>query len=208
MSLHWQFFVGSYFNYISIPFVNSFYPHVTPLLICDPCVTPVDNVIIFLAQNLGIKKVCSDDWTWTKMQKNAFCQVKLNSKYVLFFKMIYFCCVSLGGNQYFLDFVQKTFTTLTTDPVLRKCKVWFLLLFGANFCNEDDNNAVIVSLVARDGATQKLAANTVTRFCEISPIWQNFKPLRQVFEGLVGDGQKNLPTFANLLYYLTNFQCC
>ena len=47
----------------------------------------------------------------------------------------------------------------------------------------------------------------MTRFGEIPPLWQNFKTLRQCFESSVGVGQNFEPTLANLIYYLTNFDC-
>ena len=34
-------------------------------------------------------------------------------------EMVYYCCFSLGGNLYFLDFLQKSFITSTTVYCIR-----------------------------------------------------------------------------------------
>ena len=51
-------------------------------------------------------------------------------------------------------------------------------------------------------------AYSVTKLCEILPLWQKFKSLWQIFEGLFLIWQNVEPTLANLLHYWGNFHCC
>ena len=59
-----------------------------------------------------LNKVCSDDWTCTKMLKQ--CYLKLNYIQTLFIcsKMAYSCCFSLEGNLDFLESLQKKFNNI------------------------------------------------------------------------------------------------
>ena len=43
--------------------------------------------------------------------------------------------------------------------------------------------------------------SSVTKFGKVPPFWQNFKTLKQCFEGLDNVGQKFEPTLAKLLLY-------
>ena len=49
---------------------------------------------------------------------------------------------------------------------------------------------------------------SVTRFGEISPIWQNFTSLWQIFNSLFLIWQNDGPSLANLEHCLANFHCC
>ena len=49
---------------------------------------------------------------------------------------------------------------------------------------------------------------SVTRFCEISPLWQKFTSRWQIFDGLFLIWQNAQPTLANLWHNWDNFHCC
>ena len=49
---------------------------------------------------------------------------------------------------------------------------------------------------------------SVTIFGEISPLWQNFTSLWQLFGGLFLIWQNSQPTLVNLLHYWAKFHCC
>ena len=49
--------------------------------------------------------------------------------------------------------------------------------------------------------------SSVTRFGEMTPLWQIFKALGQNFDGLVSVEQNFEPHLANLLYYVANSHC-
>ena len=81
-----------------------------------------------------------------KCQDNAI--FKLNYSLKLFIKIAYSCCFSLGGNQDFPDFLQKSFITLTVGTFLPPnyfhfvegyqaltLKIFHLILFNRLFLN-------------------------------------------------------------------------
>ena len=85
----------------------------------DRVSTVVDVIKLFL-WNLDfpkfkkLKKVCFDDWTWTKLWKQLCC---FQSKLLITFKVAYSCCFSLGGiyisskiNFYNIDYWEYLFT--------------------------------------------------------------------------------------------------
>ena len=49
-----------------------------------------------------------------KCENNAVFKQNYTAKLLITFKMAYSCCFSLGGNVDFLDFLQKSFITLTS----------------------------------------------------------------------------------------------
>ena len=49
---------------------------------------------------------------------------------------------------------------------------------------------------------------SVTRFGEISPLWQHLMTLCQMVEGLISVWQNFEPTVAKMLYFWAVFQCC
>ena len=51
-----------------------------------------------------------------------------------------------------------------------------------------------------------VVGSSVTRFGEISPTWQKFTSLWQIFDGLFLIWQSAKPTLANLRHYWANFQ--
>ena len=59
-----------------------------------------------------MKKVCSDVWTFAKVWKNAIFKQNYTPKLFINFKMAYSCCVGLGGNLDFPDFLQKKFYSI------------------------------------------------------------------------------------------------
>ena len=56
-------------------------------------------------------------------------------------------------------------------------------------------------------ASKRSATTSVTRFGEISPLWQNLKSLWQFFGGLYCIGRNVEPNWAKKLFW-TNFHCC
>ena len=50
--------------------------------------------------------------------------------------------------------------------------------------------------------------NSVIRFDEISPLWQKFTRLWQIFEGLFLIWQNIRPTLAHFVHHWAIFHCC
>ena len=61
-----------------------------------------------------LKKVCYNVWICTKMWKLGYFLAKLTLELFIALEMVYYCCFSSGGN---LDFLQKSFITLTTGRI-------------------------------------------------------------------------------------------
>ena len=57
-------------------------------------------------------------------------------------------------------------------------------------------------------STKVWPSSCVTRFGEISPLWHNFKSLRQIFESLFIIWQNVYFTLAKMLCYWASFHCC
>ena len=53
-----------------------------------------------------------------------------------------------------------------------------------------------------------IVATSVTRFGEISPLWQKFKSFWPFLESLFRIWQKFLPTLDKFICYWANFHCC
>ena len=51
-------------------------------------------------------------------------------------------------------------------------------------------------------------SNSVTRFGEILPLWQNFKNIWQRYEGLISIWQSFEPTLENSVCFWANLGCC
>ena len=51
------------------------------------------------------------------------------------------------------------------------------------------------------------SVTSVTRFAEISPLWQTFTSLWKMFDGVFLIWQNSKPTLANMLHYWANFHC-
>ena len=48
----------------------------------------------------------------------------------------------------------------------------------------------------------------MTKFGEISPLWQNIKNIWQLYEGLISIWQTFEPTLENSMCFWANLRCC
>ena len=77
--------------------------------------------------------------------------------------------------------------------------------FWASLC-KNLGNILFQHLVRSNDQTFIVAS--VTRFGEISPLWQSFKRLWQFVKGLFRIWEKFAPTLTNFLLFCAKFQCC
>ena len=75
--------------------------------------------------------------------------------------------------------------------------------------NDDGfEDKIFVSLVSVVCFPRFVLGCSVTRFGEISPLWQNFMNLCQMVEGIFSVWQIFEPTLAKLKCFWAAFQCC